>query len=142
MQGLMLNEDCNHYYVNRRDSNPGVQEVDAWADQYAGTQVTELVMNVNAMKTSYGSKVWEPFWHGYDPEGGDDQPFLKDVAPSARERTRKWIHTAWSLHNDGIDLFSRWIARNRVNGISSRLSMRMNDIHSVDEERHPLHSSF
>jgi hypothetical protein len=142
MQGLMLNEDCNHYYVNRRDSNPGIQEVDAWADQYAGTQVTELVMNVNAMRTSYGSKVWEPFWHGYDPEGGDDQPFLKEVAPSARERTRKWIHTAWSLHNDGIDLFARWIERNRVNGISSRLSMRMNDIHSVDEEGHPLHSSF
>ncbi|MDF2671303.1 MAG: hypothetical protein K0R67_3609, partial [Paenibacillus sp.] len=77
MQGLILNEDCNHYFVNRRNSNPGIREVDAWADQYAGTQVSELVLNVNAMRTAYESKVWEPFWHGYDPEGGDDQPYLE-----------------------------------------------------------------
>lgn len=142
MSGLLLNEDCNHFFVNRRNKALGIREVDAWADQYAGTQVDELVLNVNAMRTSYASRVWEPWWHGYDPEGGDEQPFLADVAPAARKTTREWIHTAWQLHRDGIDIYERWIARCRANGMKARLSMRMNDVHSVDEERHPMHSSF
>lgn len=141
MQRLILNEDCNHYVVNRRNSNPGVSEVDAWVDQYADTQVDELVLNVNAMRAAYDSKVWESFWSGYDPEGGDDQPFLAAVAPAARETTRKWIHAAWKLNHDGIDLYERWIARCRANGITPRLSMRMNDVHSVNEEQHPMHST-
>lgn len=33
MNGLILNEDCNHYFVNRSNTNPGIREVEAWAER-------------------------------------------------------------------------------------------------------------
>ena len=55
-------------------------------DQYAGTQVRELIINVNAMRTSYASKVWDPIWRGYDPNGPDDQPLLASLKPEDSQR--------------------------------------------------------
>lgn len=46
------------------------------------------------------------------------------------------------LHERGLDPYTVWIARCREKGISPWLSMRMNDIHSVDEPNSFMHSSF
>ncbi|WP_135553464.1 glycoside hydrolase family 10 protein [Paenibacillus cymbidii] len=141
MAGISLNEDCNHYIVSRRHRELTAEEVERWVDQYADTQVEELVLNVNAMRTCYDSRVWESFWSGYDPLGGNDQPFLAGLPEEARELRRQWVHRGWQLHRDGIDLFERWIARARERGISPWISVRMNDIHCVDNELDPMHST-
>ena len=140
--GLCLNEDCNHFFYTRAGRRITSGEVDAWVDQYAGTQVRELMLNVNAMRTSYASSVWDPWWRGYDPNAGDDQPLFASLAPDARKVMRGWIHAAWQLNQDGIDIYARWISRARRHGLSPWISMRMNDVHNADDERSPMHNEF
>ncbi len=55
------------FYNNRRNCEVAKSDIEALVDQYADTQVKEFIVNVNAMRTSYDSKVWDSFWTGYDP---------------------------------------------------------------------------
>jgi hypothetical protein len=140
--GLCLNEDNSHYFYTRAGQKLDEAAVDSWVDQYAGAQIRELMLCPNAMRTSYASSVWDPIWRGYDPNGPDDQPLLASSSPEARQSARRWIHTAWELHQAGIDVYARWIRRARQLGLSPWLSVRMNDVHNVDDERSFLHSEF
>lgn len=140
--GIMLNEDNSHYYYSRAGEELTGEKVAAWVDQYAGTHVKELLLNVNCMRTSYDSALWDPIWKGYNPDAPDDQPLLKSLDPKERKTARNWIHTAWQLHRDGIDPYATWIARSREKGLSPWISMRMNDVHNVDDEQNFIHSEF
>jgi hypothetical protein len=142
MPGIALNEDDSHFYFTRAGARLDQAAVASWVDQYAGTQVQELLLCPNAMRTSYDSRVWDPIWLGYDPDGPDDQPLLASTAPETRAIARQWIHTAWQLAQDGLDPYAIWIARARQLGLSPWLSMRMNDLHEVNDERSYLHSEF
>lgn len=138
--GLTLNEDPNHYFSSRAGRRVTRQDLTAWVDQYAGTQVRELLLCVNAQRTAFASRVWTPFWKGYDPAGPDDQPLFRS-APE-RASARRWVHAAWQMQQDGLDHLAIWIERARQKGISPWLSVRMNDLHNVDDEQHYLHSDF
>lgn len=141
--GLVLNEDCNHFFSSRAGKRLSRDEVAQFVDQYAGTQVRALFINVNAQRTGYASRVWTPFWEGYRPEEGDGQPlFASQPAGEARKATRAWVHHAWQLHQDGIDPYQEWLQRARKHGIGAWVSVRMNDLHNVEDENHSLHSSF
>jgi hypothetical protein len=140
--GLCLNEDSSHYFFTRAGQELKPDRVDSWVDQYADTQVRELMLNVNCQRTSYASQVWDPIWKGYDPQGPDDQSLLASMSGEARENARKWIHTAWQLHQAGIDVYTRWIERCRKKKISPWVSIRMNDLHFVNDEQAYIHSDF
>jgi hypothetical protein len=140
--GIALNEDDSHYFFTRAGQKLTAADVDAWVDQYAATQVKRLLLCPNCMRTSYASDVWDPIWRDYDPFGPDDQPLLASTTPEDRAGVRGWIHTAWQLHHDDIDIYARWIARCRQKGIAPWLSMRMNDVHNVNDERSFIHSEF
>lgn len=140
--GLALNEDDSHFFFTRAGRPLAAADVDAWVDQYAGTQVRELLLCPNCMRASYASGVWDPIWRGYDPAAPDDQPLLASLSPEARVQARNWIHTAWQLDQAGIDVYARWIARCRQRGLSPWLTVRMNDVHNVDDERCYIHSEF
>ena len=140
--GIALNEDDSHYFFSRAGEKLTTAEVASWVDQYAATQVRELMLCPNAQRTSYDSKVRDPIWRGYDPDGPDDQPLLASLPPEGRRSARRWIHTAWQLAHDGIDVYQVWIARARQKQISPWISMRMNDLHNVDDERCFIHSEF
>lgn len=139
---LSLNEDPNHFFASRSDHRVTEKELLAWVDQYAGTQIRELILCVNAQRTAFNSRVWTPFWKGYDPGGPDDQPLFASLPAEQRKPFRAWVHTAWQMNEDGLDHFSIWIRRAREKGLSPWLSIRMNDLHNVEDERHPLHSDF
>lgn len=140
--GLSMNEDNSHYFYTRGGEKFTPELVRSWVDQYAGTQVKELILNANSQRTSFASKVWDPIWKGYDPKGPDDQPMLASTAAASRASVRKWIHSAWELDNLGIDPYSLWIERARQKKLSPWISMRMNDLHNVDDERSFMHSDF
>ena len=142
MNGIALNEDNSHFFGTRAGRPLTAETVDALVDQYAATRVSHLLFCPNCMRTSYGSRVWDPIWRGYDPQGPDDQPLLASLTPEGRAGARKWIHTAWALDHAGIDVYARWIERSRKHGISPWLSVRMNDVHNVDDERCYIHSEF
>lgn len=142
MSGIALNEDNSHFFFTRAGQPLSEALVDEWVDQYAGTQVDTLLLCPNCMRTSYASRVWDPIWRGYDPAGPDDQPLLASLPPEGRAGARNWVHTAWQLDQMGIDVYARWIARCRQRGLSPWLTMRMNDVHNVDDERCYIHSEF
>jgi len=139
---LSLNEDCNHFFVNRRKQRLTRESIRQWVDQYAATQVHDLILNVNAMRSSFPSQHREAWWTGFDPSGGPQQPFLQPLPASARQTWFEWIRCAWQMNEDKLDLFAIWIPEIRRQNMSPWISVRMNDLHEVDKEDHPMHSSF
>jgi hypothetical protein len=140
--GIVLNEDSNHYFASRAGKRLTASEVSSFVDQYAGTQVRELLFNVNAMRAGFPSKTRTSFTTGYDPNGPDQQPMFASVPAAEAKFARAWVHQAWQLERDGIDVYKLWLARARKHGIGAWVSMRMNDLHNVDDEKHYLHSEF
>lgn len=139
---LCLNEDNSHWFFTRAGQTHTKESVAAFVDQYAETQVRELVLSGNSQRTSFASKVWDPIWKGYDPDGPDDQPLFRSTTGEGRVNARKWVHTAWSLAQQGIDPYAVWIERARRRGLSPWISMRMNDLHNVDDPDSYMHSTF
>lgn len=139
---LSLNEDPTHFFSTRAGHRVTRDELIAWVDQYAGTQVRELIVNVNAQRTAFDSRVWTPFWKGYDPDGPDGQPLFASLPPAGQKAFRAWIHTAWQMNEERLDHIALWLRRAREKGLSPWVSIRMNDLHNVEDERHPLHSDF
>jgi len=54
--GLSLNEDNSHYFFSRAGRKLSSENVASFIDQYAGTQVRELMFSPNSQRTSFGSK--------------------------------------------------------------------------------------
>jgi hypothetical protein len=126
-----------------------VDGLSAWLDQYAGTQVGTLMLCVNSQRSSVACISRQTVWDGYDPEAGNDQPFFAGIRDQpwffpegARVSMRRWVHNAWLLHRQGLDPYAHWIRRCRQHGIRPWLSMRMNDVHYVDQPEHCIHDRF
>jgi hypothetical protein len=64
------------------------------------------------------------------------------VSAAEAKGARAWVHQAWQLNQDGIDPYRLWLERARRHKIGAWVSVRMNDLHNVDDERHYLHSEF
>ncbi len=123
---LIINEDNSHFFGSREASHMSRTGLEAFVDQYADTAVTHLFLCPNAMRASFRSQTRNAIW---DPVEG--QP-----------HSSRWPDNAHLLHERGLDPYAVWIARCREKGISPWLSMRMNDIHAVNETSNFMHSSF
>ncbi|WP_414663366.1 hypothetical protein [Horticoccus sp. 23ND18S-11] len=123
---LIVNEDNSHFFGSRPAEEMTRAQLIAWMDQYAGTAVTHLFLSPNSMRASFRSRTREAIW---DPVSG--------VAPKGL-----WPENAKRLHDAGLDPYAVWIARARERGLSPWLSMRMNDVHSVDAPDSFMHSEF
>ena len=115
------------------------ETLDKWVDYHAALGITDLFVNVNAKRTNYRSGVWEADWDGYDPEGGDEQPFFAGLDPQRRFET-KLFKSMYAWSQGGVDYPSHLLDRARQNGQKAWISMRMNDDHSPDWPDHPSHS--
>ena len=130
--GFILNEDDSHFFMSREPDQMTVEGLNAFVDQYAGTQVTHLFLCPNAMKASYRSNVWDAIW--------DLTP--TQVEPKDDPVATRWMSNAKLLHERGLDPYEIWIARCREKGIRPWLSMRMNDVHNADNVASYIHSTF
>ncbi|MEN6644478.1 MAG: hypothetical protein ABFE08_18725 [Armatimonadia bacterium] len=110
-----------------------------YVDLVAEAGVKVLLCNTNARKTNYRSGVWEAFWDGYEPEGGDDQEYLRRMPEAGRESYRRLVHSMWALDAQGVDYPARMVARAREKGMAGWISLRMNDVHFNDDLNHPFH---
>jgi len=141
-QSLFLNEDANHFAHSRSAEEMTPEGVDALVDGYVvGNQVSDLVFNPNAMRSSVSSRIKQAFWEGFDPDAGNDQPFFAGVAEN-RDMIRGWVSNLKLLHDRGIDPYERWLRRSREHGVRGWISIRMNDLHQVDEPGHCMHDRF
>ncbi|NPV46940.1 MAG: hypothetical protein HPY69_08270, partial [Armatimonadetes bacterium] len=138
VSGLMFNQDCTDFFYRNtiRDGVDGGALLDEYVDLLAEAGVTVLLCNTNARKTNYDSDVWETFWDGYDPDGPDDQPFLKPIPPAEIADWRRMVHSMYALHAQGVDYPARMAERCRLRGISPWISLRMNDVHINDNLAH------
>ncbi|MBL9210907.1 MAG: hypothetical protein JNL92_10605 [Opitutaceae bacterium] len=123
---LILNEDNSHFFGSRPPEQMTRAGLEAWVDGYANTQVTHLFLSPNSMRASFRSRTREAIW---DPVAG--------VEP-----TELWPQNAKRLHAAGLDPYAIWIVRARARRLSPWLSMRMNDVHSVDVPGSFMHSEF
>ena len=127
--GLILNEDNSHFFFTRTLDDMTVEGLHAFVDQYAGTKVSHLFLCPNAMKASFKSSTRDAIWE----LAGDQR---------ASEGGATWIANAKALHERGLDPYSIWIDRCREKGISPWLTMRMNDVHHVNDANNYQHSTF
>ena len=123
---LVINEDDSHFFGTRKPEDMTLEGLNAFVDQYANSTITHLFLCPNAQRASFRSTTRDAIW---DPVKGVEP---QDVWPQNGKR----------LFEAGLDPYTIWIARCREKQISPWLSMRMNDVHSVDDESHFLHSTF
>jgi hypothetical protein len=144
MSDLYCNIDCNCFFATPLDGRAGNtgEAVDRYVDRLAEAGVTHLLVNTNAQRVNYASAVWQPFWDGYDSERPDTQPFLAGLPADSRASYRRWVDNALQLDRDGVDYPARMLSRARDHGLKSWVSLRMNDVHNLNEPHHPLHSNF
>ncbi len=133
-EGFIINEDDSHFFMFRDPEEMTLEGLNAFVDQYEGTKVSHLFLCPNAQKASYRSAVWDAIW---------------DMAPNQRVKedesapiARRWMSNAKLLYDRGLDPYAAWITRCREKGISPWLSMRMNDVHNVDDPDSYIHSRF
>ena len=123
---LVINEDNSHFYGSRGSEAMTLAGLHAFVDQYAGAAVTHLFLCPNAMRASFRSRTRDAIWDQVD----------------GKEPQELWPQNAKRLYEAGLDPYEVWISRCRERDISPWLSMRMNDIHSVDATGNYMHSSF
>lgn len=131
MPGIVINEDDSHFFGSRTADEMTIDGLNAFVDQYAGTKVTHLFLCPNAMKASFRSSTRDAIW---EIKGTQKAPTDGFAVP--------WCENARLLDERGLDPYAVWIARCREKGISPWLSMRMNDVHNVDDVDCYIHSSF
>lgn len=128
---VILNEDNSHFYGSRTANDMTIDGLNAFVDQYANTCVTHLFLNPNAMRASFDSNTRDAIW-----EVGDQ------VVPADIPFARAWVDNARLLNERGLDSYAVWIARCREKDISPWLTMRMNDVHDVNDTTNYMHSTF
>jgi hypothetical protein len=144
LRGLLFNLDDSDFAFNHRitEGVDGGALVDQYLDRIADAGASVLMCCTNARRTNYASAVWQSYWDGYDPAGPDDQPFLAAVPQEEVASYRRFIHSLYSLHAQGVDYPARVIARCRQRGVSPWISLRMNDVHFNSDLDHPFHGQF
>ncbi|MCK5802447.1 MAG: hypothetical protein KAI66_06425 [Lentisphaeria bacterium] len=122
---FVINEDNSHFFGSRTAAEMTLDGLNAFVDQYADTAVTHLFLCPNAMTASFHSATRSAIWDRADA--------------SIKSR---WPGNAKLLHERKLDPYAVWITRCREKGVSPWISMRMNDVHSVNEPGNFMHSSF
>jgi hypothetical protein len=147
---VWIDEDNAHFYDQHPPEDMTVAGLQRLVDGYCeGTNVGGVVFCANVQRALFDSRVWEPLWHGYDPEaaaGAEHQPQFANLPEPARglvpdTRGRYWVHNLWLLKQRGIDHLAVWLERTRHHGRSAWLSMRMNDCHLNHDPAAFWHSS-
>lgn len=150
MAHLAHNEDSTNFFCRHPEEDMSVAGLNAFIEQYVGTQVDEIVFNTNCSRSSWNARAKQPIWDGFDPEQGNDQPYLAGITQPlawksvevARQHSRDWAHNALRLHQRGIDVYAHWTGRCRERDISPWISMRMNDVHWANQPGCPIHDRF
>lgn len=94
-----------------------VDAFERMVDRYAEAEVPYLFLNVCYQRAAYDSQVWDTYWDVDDPE----------------KQVTGWPRKMWLAHCAGVDPFAVCVARCREKGVSPWMSIRMNDLHYLDD---------
>jgi len=137
--GIMFNEGSESQYFAVPAGKMTTAHLERIVESLRGSQVRVFILCVAGKKTIFPSRVWEPFWEGFDPNQGMDQPFMAGT-------NDPWFYrlaaNLLALVSKGIDPVAHTLACARRAGMEAWVSIRMNDGHARGLPNHPLNSRF
>ena len=135
---VLYNQDCtNLFYTTKEPITP--LHVDRMVDEVADGGAEVLLINPNAQRVNYPSRVWQTFWDGYTPGRREFFGSIPDAEVPAREG---FLLQMRRLADQGCNYLSRALARCRQKGITPGVSIRMNDMHDAPTPGTHLFSKF
>lgn len=132
---VLFNKDCTDFFDRGGHTKEGVQRM---VDEIADGGADVLLVNPNAQRVNYPSKVWQTFWDGYK-EG--DRSFFGGIADDGVPRREHWVRHMAKLAEE-CDYLATALARCREKGIAPGISLRMNDMHDAPWPTSHMHSRF
>ena len=124
---IMFNEDNTHQFCEYYEAGvrPTPEIAKEYIAQYAGTQVTDYLINVNSMNSSFPSKYLMSY----------DQKYLqKEENGRPVDHTKSHMLSYYQMFvEDHYDMYAHWIELLRQIHIRPWLSFRMNDCHQATE---------
>lgn len=135
---VLYNQDCtNLFAVTKEPLTPA--HVDRMVDEVADGGADLFLVNPNAQRVNYPSRVWQTFWDGYAP---GRREFFGPVPEDSIAGREAWVVQMKRLADAGCDYLARALARCRARGIAPGVSIRMNDMHDVPWPGSNLFSGF
>ena len=139
MAGIVINEDNSHYFSDRGKDGADEESLCGLARHYCVGQVVEVCYNFNAQRVNVSGMPCEPVWAGTEDRGAEGVFFRgRRLSPDSAD----WIRGARSLDEKGIDPYAVWLSETRRLGRRASLSMRMNDVHCVNDPDNFMHCAF
>lgn len=135
---VLYNEDFMEIFQTVREPMEE-RHVHAMVDEVAAGGADVLLVNPNAQRTNFPSRVWQPFWQGYDP---GDLAFFGETSESNIQHGRHGVGQMKHLADTGCDYLLSALARCREKGMAPGVSLRMNDVHFTPWKGSRLQSSF
>lgn len=134
--GIILNDDFAHFISSRHRNNIEVNKevIEAYIDQYRGTQVTEFLINLNASLSYSPSKIIETAYDRY---------LKKDIKGHPVDFSDTDLALAYDIYvTKGLDYHKIMLERLKQIGIGAWISIRMNDLHGFREIFDPRTSDY
>lgn len=134
---VLYNQDSsNLFYVTKAPIT--MAHVDGMVDEVADGGADTFLVNVNAQKVNYPSRVWENYWHDFRPDDPSYYGLAEDMDVDGR---RHLVSQMQRLAQQG-DYLARALAHCRARGLKAGVSIRMNDMHDVPWPNSHLFSQF
>ncbi len=152
MSGLYINEDAWCFFANRAvapwhcpDTVPmNLEGLRRQVDYYAVPGVTAIVFNGNAMQPFFDSRSAGALWDGMT-EDADGRLFFRgreiEGARDNAEDLATLCRNARELFANVPDPYRARYGLCRERGVGMYLSMRMNDVHYVDDPERIMHAA-
>ncbi|MCE9591387.1 MAG: hypothetical protein K8S99_12775 [Planctomycetes bacterium] len=135
---VLYNQDCTNLFgITKEPITPA--HVDRMVDEVADGGADAMLINPNAQRVCYPSRVWQTFWDGYTP---GDNTFFGPVLESEFANRARFVQSMKSLADQGCDYLARALARCRHKGIAPGVTVRMNDMHDAPTPGTHLFSRF
>ena len=135
---IIYNQDCTDLFVTVKEPLEP-RHVDRMVDEVADAGVDLFLVNPNAQRVNYPSRVWQTFWDGYAP---GRREFFGPVPDADVPQREAWVRQMQRLADAGCDYVARALARCRERGIMTGLTVRMNDMHDVPWPGSHIFSAF
>lgn len=133
---FIINEDNSHFFIYRGPDQMNVEGVNAFIDGYATGKVTHLFLCPNGQRANFKSETRETIWEPYPvhPTPESIREYC-DTPIDEKDRTKwwPWFPNAKKFHDQGLDPYKLMVDRCHEKGISPWISMRMNDLHLVND---------
>ena len=138
----LTNEDFGGFTGLRSEARMTAEELTEQMVFYAGNGGNTTILNLNAQKAFFDSKVMECSWNGLDFRDDGSVYYRGKKLADGLINTFQMAKNTKILFDNVEDPTALRIAAGRAHGSKVFLSMRMNDVHQVDNPNSVLVTDF